>query len=141
VPPSQGQTPRPAGGAYGAPRRPEPTPDYEPPTTYDPANDYYSPPTGYDESTGYTEAGGYEEAGAYEQAAGYEEGYQQDYDETADQEQSEPSSGKRRLDVTATDLGYTGRRTRPDHAAADDDYGPEENTGYTGYGAPSPARW
>jgi hypothetical protein len=32
--------------------------------------------------------------------------------------------GRRRADVTAVDLGYTGRRAKPDHAAADD--GPSE---------------
>ncbi|MFG1605810.1 hypothetical protein [Actinoplanes sp. NPDC049265] len=38
--------------------------------------------------------------------------------------------GKRRADVTAVDLGYTGRRSKPDHAAAGDD----EDDGYYGNG-------
>jgi hypothetical protein len=46
-------------------------------------------------------------------------------------------SGKRRADVTAIDLGYTGRRARSNHATPDD-HTPDEQTGYTGYGAPYP---
>jgi hypothetical protein len=141
---------RPAGGAYGTPRPPYEGPntygqsaDYDPAsaggTDYDPANDYYSPPTGYDESTGYA-AGGYQDGnyddGNYEHGS-YEDGsYAED---AVPGPESGIPSGKRRLDITATDLGYTGRRIKPGHAAAADDYGPEENTGYTGYGAPSPA--
>jgi hypothetical protein len=64
-----------------------------------------------------------------------------------DPRQSDPAasaqepSGKRRADVTAVDLGYTGRRSRANHATTDEDYGPDENTGYTGYGAPSPDQY
>jgi hypothetical protein len=50
----------------------------------------------------------------------------------------EPSSGKRRADVTAVDLGYTGRRSRASHATVDDSYEADEDTGYSGYGAPAP---
>jgi hypothetical protein len=48
-------------------------------------------------------------------------------------------SGKRRADVTAVDLGYTGRR----HYDDEDDFGlgPDENTGYTDYGAPAPDQY
>ena len=34
-------------------------------------------------------------------------------------------SGKRRADVTAVDLGYTGRRSRPNHATTDPDPDPD----------------
>lgn len=39
----------------------------------------------------------------------------------------EASRGRRRADITAVDLGYTGRRSRPDHAGDDEfDYDPED---------------
>ncbi|RZU50620.1 hypothetical protein EV385_2395 [Krasilnikovia cinnamomea] len=44
--------------------------------------------------------------------------------------------GKRRADITAVDLGYTGRRTRPDDTHEEFDYGPEP--GHPGYGVTAP---
>ncbi|BFU41954.1 hypothetical protein [Krasilnikovia sp. MM14-A1004] len=44
--------------------------------------------------------------------------------------------GKRRADITAVDLGYTGRRSRPDHTDDEFDYGPEP--GHPGYGLTAP---
>ncbi|WP_412737819.1 hypothetical protein [Krasilnikovia sp. MM14-A1259] len=44
--------------------------------------------------------------------------------------------GKRRADITAVDLGYTGRRSRPDDVDDEFGYGPEP--GHPGYGVTAP---
>jgi hypothetical protein len=77
-------------------------------------------------------------AGASRRPAGGAYGSPRNAESDQDSPGGEPSSGKRRADETAVDLGYTGRRSRASHATADDSYEADEDTSYSGYGAPAP---
>jgi hypothetical protein len=147
----------PPGGPYGSPRRPEPAYDTAGPGPErgfgydDPAGPGFDREFRYDDAPGPgPERGfGYDDAPGpaperdfrYEDAPGPapERDFHHDHYDDPAVGAAERSSGKRRADGTAIDLGYTGRRSRPNHATDDGDgYDPEENTGY---GAPSPDRY
>jgi hypothetical protein len=176
VPPQRdsgiGSTRRPAGpppGQYGKPRQQPDSTGYDGPPGYEPG---YDGPPGYGGSPRYDDApggggSGYSDSAGYADSLGYggatygdSGGYRDGPGHGDGGRYGEPAGGKRRADVTAVDLGYTGRRSRPDHMSPDHmspdhmspdhmspdgvesdpiedsgefDYGPDQDAGYPGY--------